>query len=598
MTSNRLSLNVFTVTLLLIIMFATVPAVNAISTAQTFDIEQESLPDSVAILVIDDFGNYRDLEEQLSDNGNCTMTLNGQVHGRVRGMGLIAGLAEPRVRGMFGIDDRKIEMMLNEPHGKLVYGKFLQLFNAATLEYSTTGSDEFGLDWMGEITAWETEPGAPNIFLVQIDTGGYNTGIITQNIIEAIGALKGFPWEIDRFVLNMSFGVLPCNPDDLLSVYEDYVLGYSDLEDLNRLLCDLGAECIDLWLLEDGFPDEETLRNFLLGLLNIQLLYGKSENYVVDMLSNDPLVNFLMDPWDADTRVISVASAGNSSKDYPFVPALWHSVISVSAPPLQGGDSDLDYSNDGEIIMNGDFDGIPGTSFAAPELSYLAALYLQRGQYQYTSQGAVTCSGKFTTSPPLTYGQWNNLPLADENNTPGAVSLYCDDFLGTSATLLMLPGQILIPPIQIQPPGQLVLPNLLDINSGTISLEAGFSPDPYQIPDVVGGGEEDLRNLGADCYGFASGSPTLSLDWDGYGFLRFFFVSEYGDTTLGIKDPAGNWYCNDDSFDTWNPTIDFRDAQSGQYGIWVGSYDEGEYPSGTLYITEIRDNNPTNVGSR
>ena len=69
--------------------------------------------------------------------------------------------------------------------------------------------------------------------------------------------------------------------------------------------------------------------------------------------------------------------------------------------------------------------------------------------------------------------------------------------------------------------------------------------------------------------------------------LRFFFVAAGDeDATLIISDPSGNWLCNDD-FSGWNPMVEFQNAKSGQYDIWVGSYSADEYIEGVLYVTEL-----------
>jgi len=76
--------------------------------------------------------------------------------------------------------------------------------------------------------------------------------------------------------------------------------------------------------------------------------------------------------------------------------------------------------------------------------------------------------------------------------------------------------------------------------------------------------------------------------------LRFYFIADTPgeDATLIINDSDSNWQCNDDSFGTRNPAIDFSPPESGWYDIWVGSYSAGANISGTLYITEYSTNHP------
>ncbi len=116
------------------------------------------------------------------------------------------------------------------------------------------------------------------------------------------------------------------------------------------------------------------------------------------------------------------------------------------------------------------------------------------------------------------------------------------------------------------------------------------------MAEITSGGSVDVSYLGSGCAGFASSQPDIRVNWDGFGFLRIFFVSDSGeDTTLIINGAESSWNCNDDSFETVHPSVDYDDAGSGQYDIWVGSYSEG-FITGTLYFTEISSNNPTTVG--
>ena len=124
---------------------------------------------------------------------------------------------------------------------------------------------------------------------------------------------------------------------------------------------------------------------------------------------------------------------------------------------------------------------------------------------------------------------------------------------------------------------------------GTHQLSSGFFPDPTQI-SVVSGGTISVGDLGigGGCTGYVTRTPDAILNWNGSGFLRF-GVEGKGDTTLVINDADGAWHCDDDSGQGMNPQVDFADAASGQYDIWIGSYSSDDQISGTLKITEIRD---------
>ena len=136
----------------------------------------------------------------------------------------------------------------------------------------------------------------------------------------------------------------------------------------------------------------------------------------------------------------------------------------------------------------------------------------------------------------------------------------------------------------------------LDANYGNVELTAGFEPDPQTLVMEAGGDIDVSAYLGPDCPGFVTAQPDLELNYTGSfgGLLRFFFVADSvdDDTVMVVNDPSGEWWCSDDSFDGYNPTIDFASALDGVYDIWVGTYVSGELLPGTLYVTEIDTNHP------
>jgi hypothetical protein len=124
-------------------------------------------------------------------------------------------------------------------------------------------------------------------------------------------------------------------------------------------------------------------------------------------------------------------------------------------------------------------------------------------------------------------------------------------------------------------------------NFGSVSLAAGFLPDPY-ITTIEGGGNLDISGLGlaADCLGFATSAPDFRVQLsDGAGMLRIFYVG-LGDTTLIVSDPAGQYSCNDD-FDGLDPLVEFIGPADGEYNIWVGSHSAGEFIAGYLIFSEL-----------
>lgn len=127
---------------------------------------------------------------------------------------------------------------------------------------------------------------------------------------------------------------------------------------------------------------------------------------------------------------------------------------------------------------------------------------------------------------------------------------------------------------------------------GSTNLQALFTPDPFSQTMIAGGANNAQQQLNqSGCTGFAAQSPDFRLHFSGNtAGLRVYFVpDEPGkDTTLLISDPSERWHCNDDAHDsTLNPLVNLTGTSEGQFDIWVGSYQSGEYISGTLYITEL-----------
>lgn len=128
-----------------------------------------------------------------------------------------------------------------------------------------------------------------------------------------------------------------------------------------------------------------------------------------------------------------------------------------------------------------------------------------------------------------------------------------------------------------------------DANYGSLELETGFLPDPWEV-EMMSGGDVDLALAidEAECAGYATANPDLKLQWTQAetGLLRLWVESE-GDTTLVINDSNGVWHCDDDSAGGINPLVELNAAESGQFDIWVGSYSREETLPARLMISEL-----------
>ena len=121
----------------------------------------------------------------------------------------------------------------------------------------------------------------------------------------------------------------------------------------------------------------------------------------------------------------------------------------------------------------------------------------------------------------------------------------------------------------------------------TLDLNTGFVPDPNTVSLAAGGSIEVSSDLGAGCTGYVANAPDVRLNYTaGETFPLNIYVTSDADTTLVVNLPDGSWLCNDDS-QGFNPLLTMASPMSGQYDIWVGSYDGDSLPAATLKISEI-----------
>lgn len=122
---------------------------------------------------------------------------------------------------------------------------------------------------------------------------------------------------------------------------------------------------------------------------------------------------------------------------------------------------------------------------------------------------------------------------------------------------------------------------------GYLNIEADFEGDPIEIEVTAGGDvsvEADL-NLPRACEGYINaGAPDLSINYVAGNLPLQIYVHSDADTTLIINDPLGQWQCDDDSIGT-NPAKRFASPPSGQYDVWIGTFDRSRARA-RVYVTE------------
>lgn len=120
----------------------------------------------------------------------------------------------------------------------------------------------------------------------------------------------------------------------------------------------------------------------------------------------------------------------------------------------------------------------------------------------------------------------------------------------------------------------------------TLTLNAGFEPDPREVR-VEAGGEREATAIRPECAGWIDFSrPDVDLNYTAGQYPLIISAVSTVDTTIVVNDSEGNWHCNDD-FEGLNPGIVFRTPRSGNYNIWVGTFERGRPQSATVRVSEI-----------
>ena len=269
------------------------------------------------------------------------------------------------------------------------------------------------------------------------------TDALASRIQQLVQRLNVGPRHITRVAFNMSFVIVPCNVPRWLREIGGYdgaaiLRAYQALTASVPALASLRG-ALDSLALNPGARDNRLLApandDPLLRLqrrLAIGQFYGRTSpptlplaQEVLQRLNNDPLKALLATlavagavPVGAAGNGVLVASGASLTRTrfaFPFAPALWDSVVSVSAG--QDATTRADYSNNGEILMPGTAEArsagttitVRGTSFAAPQVAARLGAYVFGG-------GSSPCDGHV---PVLGYADsgapdphWDDLPLA------------------------------------------------------------------------------------------------------------------------------------------------------------------------------------------
>ncbi|MEO0385348.1 MAG: peptidase S1 [Pseudomonadota bacterium] len=121
---------------------------------------------------------------------------------------------------------------------------------------------------------------------------------------------------------------------------------------------------------------------------------------------------------------------------------------------------------------------------------------------------------------------------------------------------------------------------------GTVNLTEGFLPDPWNR-SVTAGGRNDVSNCGIGAWGWVARRPDYRLQYSTSGASALTFIIQSNvDTVLLVNGPSGQWFFDDDGGVDLGAQLRIGNAPSGQYDIWIGSYNRGSGIPATLQISE------------
>ncbi len=116
------------------------------------------------------------------------------------------------------------------------------------------------------------------------------------------------------------------------------------------------------------------------------------------------------------------------------------------------------------------------------------------------------------------------------------------------------------------------------------TLSPGFAPDPMTLNGTAGGPIQ-ASTLSPDCRGSVGLTPNHTFTLTApFSTLRF-SVTSNADTTIAVRSPTGQMFCNDDT-NGLNPEI-VNSFPAGQVQVYVGVYSMSEgMPAYTMAVSQ------------
>lgn len=283
----------------------------------------------------------------------------------------------------------------------------------------------------------------PHDHIINVDLDSYDTNHALDRIKQTIAEIGPA-----YYIVNMSFAMVPCHYIPSLEEYSKLLNGTETQivipgKDRNARLEELFSGTVRQALIDGTKIENDPLQNYISQSCSSRHAFDGGANLpeqtatpnngkIVSQSAEEPVplvpefCDLLLGAGNntndgeltvsgvpASIRgsgILFVAAAGNGALDfitthhnnitYPFAPALWDDVISVSTADAENKDGILiepsdrfsvtglslaSYSNYGAVMLPSPYHGIAGTSFAAPRYASLLALMI-------TSHTTVTSS--------------------------------------------------------------------------------------------------------------------------------------------------------------------------------------------------------------
>jgi Subtilase family len=376
---------------------------------------------SVYILVVDDFGDQiSSLSAAIRGNASANGILHSEVQRIQRGGGISNNPANrggnranppptaPPTALQNQLDQQARTAVANAVEGNVatencgVVTEGQGFFATGGTSFFATGGTGFfatggtgasgaiphGRRIVAELQDLQQQYHSAPIQIVQVDTQGFTTSVIADNLTRKINQIVASDPNA-KFVVNMSFAVIPCGALATLAIYDAL---------MHQVDADLSGNL-------------DAMREVFNELLATGVLDSP-------LNSNDDLQNLVQEKCNASgttcrtgtNPIIMVAAAGNSSEPFPFFPAAWRGIVSVSASDdaagFVTGKPLASYSNDGAVMMPGRWQHELGTSFAAPRYSFAMALMLAgTGPRDCRANISPALPDDWLTSPPAAHDQ-------------------------------------------------------------------------------------------------------------------------------------------------------------------------------------------------